>query len=313
MEVRLDTVGQTQPDSHAIRDGVDVILAPPEGWLGVPRLQSRLNSGSGHENLPFPPLPPPVAITGVVAHGDAPALTGIPARLVFSSSTTGLISLDSDAPNSLLMYRTVVSTDDSGRFATVLPQGFYDVTVEPAEGTGFAKVRETFDTSRSLARTFLPPARTIASGRAVLSDGRPLAEAEILALPSASAPAGNVAVLTPRPARTRTDENGAFRFELDQGPYDLFVDPQAGTSFPRVVQARSFGTGSADLGEIVVAPPARLSFTMKDPSQAQNPIARAMVRVFAELPGRGPPAVEIGRAMTGDQGECEILLAQQPR
>jgi hypothetical protein len=195
----------------------------------------------------------------------------------------------------------------------LLPQGFYDVTIEPAEGTGFAKVRDTLDTSRSLARTFLPPARTIASGHVVLSDGRPLAEAEILALPSASKPAGAVAVLTPRPARTRTDENGAFRFELDQGQYDLVVDPQPGTSFPRVVQARSFGTGSADLGEIVVAPPARLSFTMKDPSQAQNPIARAMVRVFAELPGRGPPAVEIGRAMTGDGGECEILLAQQPR
>ena len=38
-----------------------------------------------------------------------------------------------------------------------------------------------------------------------------------------------------------------------------------------------------------------------------------LVRVFAELPGRGPPALEIGQAMTGPDGNCEILLAPQAR
>ncbi len=79
------------------------------------------------------------------------------------------------------------------------------------------------------------------------------------------------------------------------------------------MQLRSFATGTADLGEIQVAPPARLSFTLRDPSLNGNPIVRAMVRIFALAPGRGPPAVEIGRAMTDESGKCEILLAQQAR
>ena len=111
----------------------------------------------------------------------------------------------------------------------------------------------------------------------------------------------------------RTDRDGNFRFEVDQGQFNLTVDPQPGTDFPRVVQIRSFAGLEADVGDIVIAPPARLAFQLKDPSDIGNPIVRAMVRVFAELPGRGAPALEIGQAMTGPTGKCEILLAQQPR
>ena len=73
----------------------------------------------------------------------------------------------------------------------------------------------------------------------------------------------------------------------------------------------SFATGTAKLDAIVVAPPARLSFTLKDPSSNGTPIVRAVVRVFAEPPNRGPPAIEIARSMTDEKGQCEILLAQQ--
>jgi hypothetical protein len=145
----------------------------------------------------------------------------------------------------------------------------------------------------------------------LLADGRPLSEADVMALPSRRAATSTS--LEPRPAHTRTDPEGNFSLEVDQGQYDLVVDPQAGTGFPRVVQARSFGAGTADLGELQVAPPAPLSFRILDPSQVGNPIAGAVVRVFAEAPGRGPPAVEMGRAMTDAAGQVEILLAQQPR
>jgi hypothetical protein len=308
-EVVLHTVGWRQTSSPALKDDIEVLVAPPDAWLAVPRLQSRIINGQGLEQLVVPPVPGPAAVKGVVAHGEGDALTGIPSKVVFTSTRLRLLD---GTLQPLLRYATSVSTDDTGSFRTVLPPGLYDVSIEPSEGTGFAKSKDTFDTSEALAKTYRPPLRTLVTGRVLLADGRPLSEAEILALPTrrtttASAP------IDPRPARTRTDREGAFSFEADQGQYDLVVDPEAGTGFPRLVQARSFGAGTADLGEIQVAPPSRLSFKILDPSQVGNPIVRAVVRVFAEAPGRGPPAVEIGRAMTNESGEIEILLAQQPR
>ena len=307
MDVRLDTFGQSRTASTALKDGVEVIVAPPESWLGVPRLQSRLVNGAGLESVPVPSLPAPATIKGVVALGAGVALTGIPARLLFTSTR---LRRGDNTPDPLLHYTTTVSTDLTGHFSTVLPPGFYDVTIEPAEGTGLSKVKDTFDTIE-LAKTYFPPRRTTATGRAVLSDGRPLAEADILAVPSDIAVVGNA--VKPRPARTRTARDGSFQLELDQGQYNFIVEPQSGSGFPRVVQLRSFATGTADLGEIQVAPPARLAFTLRDPSLNGNPILRATVRIFALAPGRGPPSVEIGRAMTDENGKCEILLAQQAR
>ncbi len=308
MDVRLDTVGQSQPNSRALKENVDVIVAPPASYIAVPRLQSRLVNGQGLAGLDVPSLPGPVSVTGVVASGEGTVLSGVRSVLQFDS--TRLKRADgSDSP--LLRYSTSVTTDDSGHFATVLPPGLYDVTIEPDFRTHFAKVKDTFDTSDGLAKTYLPPPRTVASGKVVLADGRPLASADIRAVPSEVPVTGNA--VKPRPASTRTDSDGNFSFEVDQGQYDFVVDPQAGTGFPRLVQVRSFATGTAKLDAIVIAPPAKLSFALKDPSTNGNPIVRAIVRVFAEPPNRGPPAIEIARSMTDEQGQCEILLAQQPR
>lgn len=43
-----------------------------------------------------------------------------------------------------------------------------------------------------------------------------------------------------------------------------------------------------------------------------NAILRATVRIFALAPGRGPPAVEIGRAMTDESGKCESFSPSRP-
>lgn len=310
MTVRLDTVGQTQATSRALKENVEVVVAPPASFIGVPRLQSRIINGQGLEALDVPPLPGPASVTGVVASGEGTALTGIPSVLRFDS--TKVRRMDGTA-DPLLRYSTSVSTDVTGHFATVLPPGLYDVTIEPDFRTSFAKVKDRFDTSDGLAKTYRPPMRTVASGKVVLADGRPLAGADIRAIPSEVPVTSMGTAVKPRPAQTRTDEGGNFSFEVDQGQYDFVVDPQAGTGFPRLVQVRSFATGIAKLDTIVIAPPARLSFTVKDPSRNGNPIVRATVRVFAEPPNRGPPAVEIARSMTDELGQCEILLAQQPR
>ncbi|CAN5878254.1 hypothetical protein BH11MYX4_BH11MYX4_51370 [soil metagenome] len=307
--VTLHTVGANQPGTTALRQHVEIIVAPPAGWLAVPRLESAILNGDplGFASLTIPHLQTPVTVTGVVGQGDV-VLTGIPSRVSFASTTITTLSGDS-APT--LKYQTSVSTDEAGRFRTVLPPGSYDVTVEPGEGTGFSKFKDTLSTAITVAKTFRPPLRTQAFGKAILADGRPLSEASVIALPSDVVLVGRA--VKPRPAQTQTDADGNFRFEVDQGQYALMVEPQAGTDFPRVVQLRSFAGATADIGNIVVSPPARLALTLKDPSNIGNPIVRAVVSVYAELPGRGPPAIEMGRAMTGTDGYVEILLAQQAR
>ena len=308
--VVLHTVGWNQPGTNALLPAF-IVVVPPAGQVAVPRLETEIVNGAPEtfKELDLPALAPPTKLTGNVVGGDGRNLIGLPSRLHFTS--TGLRRHGGE-PVKLLTYATSLSTDEAGHFETVLPPGFYDVTIEPAEFTGFSKVKESLDTTVTLTKDFKPPLRSTAFGHVVLADGRPLAEANISALPSEIALDGRA--VKPRPVQTRTDQDGNFRFVVDQGQYDLTVDPRAGTDFPRVVQIRSFGAGTIDVGEIVVPPPARIAFVLRDQNRpVGNPIVRATVRVFAEPPGRGPPAIEIGRSMTGADGRVEILLAPQAR
>ena len=320
-EVPLFTSG-AQPAFQ--RDDVDAVVAPPESWTAVPSYITPLFSGAGL-TLSYPPIPPPVPVSGVVAEpgeGEGGTLFGYAARVRFDSEA---LATNAD-PSRLLHYTTTVNTDDRGRFATVLPPGTYAATIEPAEGTGYAKRRElvVVDRTHSSLR-FQPPPRTLGRGRAVLTDGRALSEAEVLAVPNTSSGArANRLVPPPRPGRTQTDEDGRFAFELDPGGYLLSVIPKAGPGFPRVVvrpDVPGSSTGQeTELPEIRVPAPTRLAFTLRDPSPTGNAIANAVVRIFARpaVPaGSGttttPDPVEIGSAMTGSDGSVEILLAQEPR
>lgn len=309
-EARLDTTGQSAGSTSALRDGLDVVVAPPESWIAAPRLVSALIGGQGLRELVYPELPVPASLSGVVAiRGASGELTGIPARLAFESET---IRLADATASPLLQYRTTLATDDAGRFATVLPPGVYDVVAEPSEGTGYAKFRRVLEVSETRAVTLEPPLRTLTTGRVLLSDGRPLASAQILAVPAKVQPDPT---LVPRAGRTATDAGGSFRLELDQGSFEMTVVPEPGTGFPRVVTLRGIGPTEEDLGTLVVPAPMRLPLTVRAPTASEAPglpIARALVRVYAE-PAGGGPAVEVGSAFTDEAAKCEILLADQPR
>lgn len=303
------------------RDDVDAVVAPPPSWTAVPRYVTPLFSGAGL-NLSYPSVPPPVTVSGVVAEPGARGgvLFGYSAKVTLESDEITTLG----APSQLLSYATTVNTDDRGRFATVLPPGTYVATVEPAVGTGYAKHRELVMVDRAHASLrFQPPPRTLVKGRAVLTDGRALSEAEVVAIPdrSASRRADRLAP-APRPGRARTDEDGRFAFELDPGGYVLSVLPKAGTGFPRVVVRPIVPSSPAgqetELPEIRVPAPIRLAFTLRDPTPTGNVIANALVRVFARPAGDEASAelvdpVEIGSAMTGPDGSVELLIAQEPR
>lgn len=306
--VRLDTAGQSLTGDQSI----DVVVAPPEGSIALPRLQSTLFSGAGLESIDYPALPGAATVGGLISIATPSGLAGIPSRVSFTS--TSIRALDG-TPQQILRYQTTVSTDEAGGFTTVLPIGTYDVLFEPAEGTGFSTTlrREVEIGSSSTALALSPKRRTQVSGRVVLADGRALSQAEVSAIPSDADAVGL------RPQRSVTASDGSFAFELDEGRWDFRVDPALGTGFPRlVVTSREVSGERLALGFLSVPPPTRLAFTIKVPGQTANPVVSANVRIFAERPStpngapNGSQWVEVGMGLTDQDGACEILLAGAP-
>jgi len=167
--------------------------------------------------------------------------------------------------------------------------------------------------------TITPPKRTVVRGRAVLSDKRPLLEADIVATPQNPTDAS---VAKPRPGQTKTGTDGRFSLELDQGPYALTVIPREGSGFPRVVTRPVIPPSETDLPDIVVPAPSPLSFTIRNPINGiEGVVPGALVRIFAipgvdklaDIQATSPDPVEIGNGTTDANGLVEILLAPGPR
>jgi hypothetical protein len=304
--VRLDTTGQST-STGGLRDGVIAVLSPPESWTAAPTYVTPLFGGQGLDKIVYDPLPPPVTVDGVVAVPSASGpLYGYPARISFTSTQITTVA----SKSTLLQYATALSTDDRGRFSSVLPPGTYDITVEPLVGTGQAKKKLTdVIVDRTVtALTLETPVRPLLHGRVFLADGRPVGSANILA--TADTEADTAADLEPRPGATTTAADGTFALELDPGPYLLTVVPLEGTGFPRVVVTATVRDESAELPPIRVPPPTRLSFSLKDPSNIGNSIEHAVVRVFANLPQHLRTPTEIGNAISDGEGQVTILLAE---
>jgi hypothetical protein len=303
--VRLDTSGER------IESNTDAIVAPPEGAIGFPRLVTDLPGGSGLTNLRYPELPPPVAFSGqVTGKSREGVLVGFAARVTFETLPGDLL-LARSGTDPLLKYTTTAATDEAGRFSTVVPPGSYTVRVEPAEGTGFANkiVKRKVDPTTSFELFEVDP-KTRVRGRAVLTDDRPLSDAEVIATPTEP----NPAAFRPRVGRARTDIDGNFEMALDQGSYLFAVIPEPGTGFPRMNARHPIPPNETTLPLMRVPPPIRFAFTLRDARTVNpTPIARAIVRVFGESAPQAGTFVELGSAMSDPQGLVEILLAPQAR
>ena len=110
------------------------------------------------------------------------------------------------------------------------------------------------------------------AGAGLLSDVRPLSNAEVLAAPAAVRGADVPPWGRARAARTRTGAGGEFALELDEGEYDFTAMPEPGSGFPwRVSPRRPVGPVEATI-DVVVPAPSRVSWDLKDPNGNAVPL-----------------------------------------
>jgi hypothetical protein len=308
--------------------GIELVLDPPAGTAATPSLLFGFLADL--LNVPsYPNLPAPATVRGFVASTISNAPVAADIELI---ATKIYVSAGSNQ-NTNLAYTAHASADltpdgSAARYSLVLPRGEYQVVVTPRD-SAYAK--------RVLPQPFIVDAindpqdgknlavtrKRLVKGSALVSDGRPLAHAQVVATaaassfspipPNAMTTATPIAPsLAPRAAQATVDATGAFQLELDPGSYDITIRPVQGSKLPWVVSpSRVIADADVTLDPLFVPAPVSAGLTLLDPSSPPNPVVGAIVRAFA-MPTGGTAFVEIGRAMTDAKGRYEMFLAGTP-
>ena len=280
-----------------------LILAPPPGTPAPSGVFAPL-AGVLPAQETYPPIAPPVAVSGTVTGGDGnPA----PADLVFEA--TAIIDRSGRANVANFEFVAQASTaTGAAAYSVVLPQGRYRVSVRPRDPLHAVTIFDPFvvDTQRSALGgiTFAVESRRPVHGRAIVADGRPLSGASVVAVPVQCSQRSSDACM-PRGSQTTSAGDGSFGLALDPGVYTLAVRPADDTQLPWVARSLSIASAPVTVPPISVPAPVDASLEIRDPGD--NPIIRAVVRVF-NLPAQGP-AVELGRAVTDASGRYRMSLA----
>ena len=288
-------------------DNTELVVVPSaaaQPTMVIPRL------GLDSLEQQYPAIPAPVQVSGTVTSTDG--TTPLSAGVTLTS--TKIFTADSKMFSTNLVYGASFQSGQDGSFSVSLPPGDYSVIVTP-DAVGFAKtlisapleVNATFP--QQAGKSLAVEQKRVVTGSAQVSDGRPLAGAEVDALAAAGQLATTPAAALPRQATTVTDANGNFTLLLDGGQYDIVVRPANGSRLPWVVSpSRQVGETGVVLSALSVPAPIDASLVLMDP--ASNRIPYALVRAFAQA---GTAYVEIGRAYTDQNGAFEMYLAGAPQ
>lgn len=300
--------------AEANLNNTDLVIAPPEGALGVPTLKTGITTGRVLDTT-YPELPLPIAVAGTVANSG-----GLPvqSRLYFKSTGVAILA---GTNVSYMQYAAPLTTDAKGQFATILPPGTYKVYVEPLGSCSaddpsgcYGKLEQTITVNASQNLNFTVSERTYVHGTAVTFDQRKLGDADIIFAP-AQLPAEDLfdnrlpPIAQPRAFYTRANRSGTFVGYLDSGTYDVIVKPTLGTNFPTTTSRIVVKPGEPmpELAPIVVKPPVRVSFNFRD--AGDNPLEQAYLRAFVL---RGGMYREVASASTDDAvdtaGNVTLLL-----
>ena len=320
--VSLFTANQGGPANAEIRDGAELVVAPPEleaGNILLPEYTLAAVANSVPKKASYPALPPQVFVKGFV--GDVNSAR-VGAQIIFQS--TEILPRGDDSSKRDLHLSTKVVTDAQGNYSVSLPPGKYKAIITPAIDSGFAKtiadlsLTEGPQTQDGKKLTVSKP--PLLKGVCKLTDGRPVADAEVEAHASSSL---LVALpLTerdrarwPRTVITRTSVQGEFVLPVDPGTYDVVVRPAPGTRFPWLVRPQVVvASGSAPLDPLLleVPVPRHLPITLND--YGDNPIVNGLVRVYVgHATSGGSVALEIARVRTGPGGEFDLYVDPQAK
>jgi hypothetical protein len=204
-----------------------------------------------------------------------------------------------------------------GTFSVQLPRGKYELILTPTGDGRLGKaIRPTTVAGSNDLQITMPQLQRL-RGRALVTNDLPLGEATIEARPAArwlAQPDKYPTARWPRPATTRTNDQGEFILPLDEGEYDLFVKPAVGSRLPWLVKTSTLVTLSdrvTDLEDPIRVPaPFHQSYALRDPNGSA--VDAAIVRAFATIQGTRI-VIETGRALTDASGRFDLYLAPAPR
>jgi hypothetical protein len=272
----------------------------------------------------YPDLPGPASVRGAVVAPDG--MTPVEGDIVFELTAAYDAKGLPQANNFEFTAVTHTTLDTSAQpeqatFSITLPRGKYRVTVRPTGGANAVTVIHpdpfivAFNGDPLTGNTLQVQAKVQVSGIAIVADSRQLSGATVVAVPVGCSEGATTSACLPRAQQTTTGADGTFGacdahgdgcpLLLDPGEYILHVRPMDGTALPWVVQSLLVqGTQSIVLMHIEVPAPVYAGLRLVDP--AENPIVRAVVRVFT-TPSMGN-AVEVGRAITDENGHFDMYL-----
>jgi hypothetical protein len=308
-------------DIEALIDAA-LIVAPPNG-LPIPTGVFTPTARLLPSKEVFPDLPLPASVRGNVvaaADGKTPVEGDIEFELTAAFDANGKPQMNNFEFTAEGHAKIDPSTQpEQATFSITLPRGLYRVTVRPTGGANAVTVIDPFTvvpTGNPLSGNTLQVQPTLAvSGFAIVADSRQLSGATVVAVPVACSKGTTTSACLPRAQQTTTGADGTFEkcdahgdgcpLLLDPGEYVLQVRPLEGTGLPWVVQTLLVQAQPVSLQQPIQIPaPVYAGLRLVDP--AENPIVRAVVRVFT-TPSMGN-AVEIGRAITDENGHFDMYL-----
>jgi hypothetical protein len=306
--VTLAVHRQYEPFGDALEKAELVIQPPPSEYL--PRYVLVRQGGQPFESANYPNVPRPARVRGRVTSRIDNAQR--PADIYLRA--TKLLADGKESTS--LEYEAHIPAPD-GTFDVLLPRGEYEGTVVPRGDAPMAYIQSftvAAENDNQAGINFQVDSRFVVRGSALVADGRPLAGAEVEALPASSlAEDRTPADRWPRPVRTRTDRSGAFTLNLERGRYDVVVRPADGSRLPWLVSTSRQIEGDAVLDPLRIPAPVAVALKVVDVSN--NPVARAIVRAYAAPSPekqQSSALVEIGRAITRSDGTYEMFLAGPP-
>jgi hypothetical protein len=311
------------PSKDALEDAA-LIVAPPTG-LPIPTGVFTPTAHLLPSKEVFPDLPGPASVRGNVIGSDG--TTPVEGDIVFELTAAYDAKMQLQKSNFEFTATTHAVLDPSTQpeqatFAVTLPRGQYRVTVRPSGGADAVTIINPNPftvsfTGDPLAGNQLQVQPTFpVTAPVVVADSRPLSGATVVAVPVTCSDGTTSSACLPREGQTTTGADGTFGtcdahgdgcpLLLDPGGYVLQVRPLDGTGLPWVVQSLLVQAGAVTLTQIAVPAPVYAGLRLVDPFE--NPIVRAIVRVFTMPTKNQVTSVEIGRAITDENGHFDMYL-----